>query len=95
MTLDTAIYNLPMAPKLEDCQNLHAFLQDAVGTPVEVNCNAVTRLGGLAAQILCVAAKTWAAEGVPLRFADPSTECRDSLTMLGLDTLLNENEGDQ
>lgn len=95
MTLETATYDLPTVPKFEDCQNLHSFLQNAVGTPVVVNCNAVTRIGGLAAQILCMAAKTWAADGVPLRFADPTADCRESLKTLGLDTLLAENGGVQ
>lgn len=93
MTLPATTFDIPMSPKVEDCQKLHAFLQQAVGTPVVLNCKGVARLGGLVAQIICMAAKTWAADGVPLHLVQPTDQCRENLEMLGLGSLLEDKGG--
>ncbi|MBE0413988.1 STAS domain-containing protein [Yoonia sp.] len=93
MTLDTRTFDLPPIMKIEDCQNLHGFLQQSGGTPVILECASVTRLGGLAAQLIKIAATIWAAQGVPFKLVAPSPGFRDSLRALGLDDLLTEKEG--
>lgn len=95
MTLNTATIDLPAVLNVEACQNLHAFLQQAAGTPVTLDCGAVTRIGGLAAQLIRMAATEWAAQDVPFALADPSADCRNCLEILGFDTLLNEHGGAQ
>lgn len=92
MPSDTATFDLPPVLKLEECQQLHDFLLEAVGTPVTLNCAAVTRLGGLPAQMITMAARAWAAEDVPLHLADPSGSFRESLQIMGLDALLEGYE---
>lgn len=92
MPSDTVTFDLPPVLKLEECQQLHAFLLESVGTPVTLNCAAVTRLGGLPAQLITMAARTWAAEDVPLELADPSDGFRESLQTLGLDAVLDGDE---
>lgn len=89
---DTVTFDLPPVLKLEECQQLHAFLLESVGTPVTLNCAAVTRLGGLPAQLITMAARAWAVDDISLQLADPSDGFRESLQILGLDTLLDGNE---
>lgn len=88
MTADSAIFELPPVMKLEDCQKLFVFLQDAQDTPVTLDCSAVTRLGGMGAQIIQMASDTWAMNDQPFSLENMTTECRDSLTTLGFDTLV-------
>lgn len=95
MPPDTATFDLPPLLKLEECQQLHSFLQQSAGTPVTLNCADVTRLGGLPAQLITMAAKTWAEDNVPLAFAAPSADFRNCLDTLGLTELLMENGGIQ
>lgn len=93
MTPDTATFDLPPVLKLEECQQLHTFLQQSVGTPITLNCGAVTRLGGLPAQLIAMAAKSWALDDVPMLLANPTDNFRDCLQSLGLDAVLAENGG--
>lgn len=95
MTFNTATFDLPAVLNVEACQNLHAFLQQATDTPVTVDCGAITRIGGLAAQLIRMAATDWTARDMPFTLANPSTDCRNCLELLGFDTLLNEYEGAQ
>lgn len=93
MTLDTARFDLPPILKVEECQTLHAFLQHADGQPVTLDCARVTRLGGLAAQLIQMAATSWAAKNLPFTLAAPSDDFRNCLAILGMDSLLSESEG--
>lgn len=95
MPPDTATFDLPPVLKLEECQQLHSFLQQSAGTPVTLNCAAVTRLGGLPAQLITMAAKSWAEDNMPLAFAAPSADFRNCLDTLGLTDFLTEHGGIQ
>ncbi|PUB18739.1 chemotaxis protein CheX [Yoonia sediminilitoris] len=92
MTSECATYDLPEVMKLEDCQELHSFLIKQQGTPVALNCTAVTRISGLAAQMIHFAAGEWAGEDVDFSLRDLSPGCITSLTTLGLGGLV-ANEG--
>ena len=93
MTFNTATFDLPAVLNVEACQNLDAFLQQATGTPVTLDCGAITRMGGLAAQLVHMAATDWAAQDVPFTLANPSADCRNCLELLGFGTLLHEDGG--
>ena len=92
MTTDCATFDLPPVMTLEDCQDLHAFLQRSLGAPIALHCGAVTRVTGLAAQMMQCAAQIWDQEDVPFTLADPSEGCVETLTMLGLSSLV-DHEG--
>ncbi len=92
MTSDNATFELPPVMKLEDCQQLHSFLEQSAELPIVLDCSAVTRLGGLGAQIIQMAHAAWDANDLRVVLADPTPECRESLNTLGLSDLLTEAE---
>ncbi|MEO1639374.1 MAG: STAS domain-containing protein [Pseudomonadota bacterium] len=70
MTNDTSRFALPAVVRMEDCEALSQFLKDARGAAATVDCSGVTRLGGLAAQMIIVAKRTWAADDQPLELIE-------------------------
>lgn len=92
MTTDSTTYALPPVMKLEDCQNLHTFLERSADRSVSLDCSAVTRLGGLGAQMIQMARIAWTANAIELSLVNPSDECVESLNTLGLGDLLKEEE---
>lgn len=92
MTAETVCFELPPVMKLEDCQGLHAFLQDAHGKPVTLECAAVTRITGLAGQMILMAQKSWAADNLQFDLNAPSEGCIESLKILGMDVLMTDAE---
>lgn len=89
MTSECATFDLPEVMKLEDCQALHAFLQEHQGTAVILNCAAVTRISGLAAQMIHFAAGEWAGDDAGFSLHEASPGCHESLTTLGFESLLS------
>jgi len=88
MTADGANFELPPVMKVEDCEALFVFLKEAEGTPVTLQCGAVSRIPGLAAQTILFAAQKWAADDVSFLLSDQSEGCIDSFKSLGLDGLI-------
>lgn len=91
MTGGAAKFELPAIMKIENCEELHAFLVTAQSQDIEIDCSKVERLGGLAAQMLLVADVSWRHKALSVTLKDPSSGfCRD-LARLGLcDRLLPE-----
>ncbi len=90
MTANSTIFEMPPVMKLEDCETLHCFLQEQHGQAVALDCAAVDRMTGLAAQLVVFAHRKWSSDGVSFALRDVSNGCRDSLTALGLAALLTQ-----
>lgn len=84
MPADTATITLPSVLTFEGCEDLLAALLRAQGSDLVIDGSAVRRLGGLAAQILATASTGWAANGQRLTIANPSDDLRQSLDLLAL-----------
>lgn len=80
--------------KMDDCAQLHDFLSHQMDSAVVLDCAAVTRLGGLAAQLIAMGAQTWAAANQTFSLSNPSIGFRQSLEDLGFSHLLTQ-EGSQ
>ena len=93
MTATPPSYQLPAMMTLEDCEKLRDHLTASYDTAVTLNCAAVTRLTGLAAQIILAAKNSWQQRGLTFALADISPTCKDSIDMLGLAPALLQ-EGD-
>ncbi|WP_342076271.1 hypothetical protein [Yoonia sp. SS1-5] len=74
--------------KLEDCQALHAFLSQSQADGIALNAANVTRLPGLAAQLIDFAARQWTANDLPFVVAQPNEGFIDSLETMGFQDLL-------
>ncbi len=92
MNDDTAIYALPPLMKMEDSEELHAFLLDAWDRDIEIDCSAVARLNGLTAQLLVMAHNSWQLAGRTVTFSNPSDGFSSSITLLGLSHLLTSEQ---
>lgn len=88
MTAPAATFELPETMKIDACQTLHAFLLGVQDQPVRIDCGAVRRLSGLAAQLIAMGAKTWAQKGHAFEILNPSEGFQESLETLGLTHLL-------
>ena len=64
------------------------------GQPLTVDASGVERLGGLSLQVLLSAAKTWAADGLPLTFAPVSDAFVEQCRAFGAAGLLADFAGD-
>lgn len=84
MPADTATIVLPSALTFEACEDLFADLRQAHGSDLIIDGRAVSRLTGLAAQILATASVAWAADGRRLTFVDVSDDLHKALEMLAL-----------
>lgn len=84
MNKDSATFVLPPTLTFEACADLYTFLTSAQGTDVVLDGSKVTRLGGIAAQMLACSSLIWAASGNWLALADPSDELRKGLENLAL-----------
>jgi len=87
MTTETATFDFPEVMRFDDCQALDEFLRGARGRDVELNCGQVKRLGGLAAQQIVVAQRTWAADGQDMVLTGFAEGLAPGLAALGLDVL--------
>lgn len=85
-------FTLPSVAKMEDCEKLHAFLSGAQDKDIAIDCSAVTRLSGLAAQLLLMGHQASTRTGNRLVLANPSPECMASLETPGLQNTL-QTEG--
>ncbi len=90
----TLTFTLPETMKMEDCEQLHSFLSAAQGHSVEIDCAAVTRLTGLAGQILAMGRKAWDATDNSFQLKQQSTGLQESAATLGLSDVLNLKEVD-
>lgn len=95
MAADTAIYELPEVMKIDDCERLHAFLMAAQSSAVTIECGMVSRMHGLAAQTIVMAARTWSAAGHGFAIRTPSPAFTEAMRSLGLGDLLTEAEATQ
>ncbi|WP_322891749.1 MULTISPECIES: hypothetical protein [unclassified Yoonia] len=84
MPAETATFVLPPVLAFDACADLHAFLVKAQGTDLILDGRLVSRVGGLAAQILATATQTWAAGGHSLTVVNESQELRSGLETLAL-----------
>jgi chemotaxis protein CheX len=84
MPAETATFVLPPVLTFDACADLHAFLVQAQGNDLVVDGRLVSRLGGLAAQILATASIAWAAYGVSLTLVNESDPLRRGLETLAL-----------
>ncbi len=88
MTTNIPPYHLAAVMTPEDCEQLHGYLNAAYESAVMIKCDAVTRLPGLAAQLLVMAQKSWQQRGFDFALSNISPACADSLETLGLHQLL-------
>ncbi|MBQ2260644.1 MAG: STAS domain-containing protein [Loktanella sp.] len=84
MTAETATFVLPPALTFEACDDLCVALLHAQGADLVLDGSKVTRISGLAAQLLATASLCWAATGRSLTVTDPSDDLRTGLDMLAL-----------
>lgn len=92
MNADGATFEIPPVMKVEDCEALFLFLEQAEGQPVTLQCGAVSRIPGLAAQTLLFATQKWAKDGISLSLTDQSDGCVESLKLLGLSDLIAQEQ---
>ena len=84
MPADTATIALPPALTFEACEDLFAALKQAQGNDLIIDGSNVSRLGGLAAQILATASVAWAASGRSLTLVNETDALRPGLELLAL-----------
>ena len=90
MTADSVNFEMPPLMKVEDCEAFFTFLQNAAGKAVSLQCGEVTRITGLAAQMILFAAHKWAAENAPFQMVNLSAGCIESLDILGMTEILSQ-----
>lgn len=93
MPAETATFVLPPALTFDACADLHAFLVKAQGTDLVLDGRLVTRVGGLAAQILATAMRAWAASGHNLTLVNDTQDLRSGLEVLALWPLPQQQGG--
>ncbi|MFN3663761.1 STAS domain-containing protein [Yoonia sp.] len=93
MKTQPATFVLPRTLTFEACTDLHEFLTSAQGADVVLDGSGVTRLGGIAAQLLACASIIWSAAGHQFSLADPSDSLRKGLTTLALWPLPQQQGG--
>jgi chemotaxis protein CheX len=84
MPADTATIALPSVLTFEACEDLFAALKHAQGSDLIIDGSNVSRLGGLAAQILATASVAWAASGRCLTLVNETDDLRQALEQLAL-----------
>ena len=84
MPADTATIALPPALTFEACEDLFAALKQAQGNDLIIDGSNVSRLGGLAAQILATASVAWATNGRSLTLDNETDALRQGLELLAL-----------
>ena len=92
MTVSTPPYQLPAVMTLEDCEQLRDHLNVSYNTPVTLQLDQVTRLPGLAAQLILAAQKSWQTRGLGFQLAGISPACKENILTLGLDQLLHAED---
>lgn len=71
---------------------LVAFLQGAVGHPVEIDASPATQVDTLRLQVLLSAARQWDSAGLELKLVNMGDGFRDGMARLGLDPNQFESE---
>jgi anti-anti-sigma regulatory factor len=89
MTATIPPYQLPAVMTLEDCEKLRDQLNTSYDAAVTLQCDQVTRLPGLAAQLILAAQRSWQTRGLDFELANVSLACQENITALGLDQLLH------
>jgi len=84
MTTSSEIYALPEDPRANACGAIYDALKTRRGTPLVVDASEVEKFDTLAAQILVIGMKTWAADDVPFTLSNPSDVVEAALNRLGL-----------
>lgn len=84
MTDQIATFDLPAVMKAEDCQELDTFLRAHHDQTVILNCNAVTRVGGQAAQLIAAHMKFRKGDNCELTLQTPSEGFVAGLQTMGL-----------
>lgn len=92
MPAETATFVLPPVLTFDACADLHAFLVKAQGADLVLDGRLVSRVGGLAAQILATATRAWAAGGHRLTLVNESHDLRSGLETLALWPLPQQQE---
>lgn len=88
MTIAPATFHLPSVSRIEDCHQLFDFLCAAQAQDVRIECQNVTRLSGLCAQLLAMGAKAWSAQGRQFQLCRASQAFRNDLMIMGLADVL-------
>jgi anti-anti-sigma regulatory factor len=84
---------LPSRLDIESTRILWTALQAKKGTPVTVDCSAVSQVGALAAQVLLVAARKWHRENIPFLMSGNRMGLAEGLALLGLNiSMLSESD---
>lgn len=83
---------LPAALDYSSAKSVAEDLIAKRGSPIEIDANLVTRVGGLGLQVLLAAQKTWHSEGLELKIINRSDSFERDLTLLG-DPLKNMYSG--
>ena len=76
--------SLPPNLGLIAADKLAGQFKEKQGSPLSIDAGKVEFVGGLGAQVLLSAKKTWERDNVPFRFSKISDACRTDLTLLGL-----------
>jgi anti-anti-sigma regulatory factor len=90
MTTNAPPYQLAAVMTPEDCEKLHDYFNTSYETAVTIECDAVTRLPGLAAQLLMMAQTSWQQRGFDFALTKISPACKDNLETLKLTQLLTQ-----
>ncbi|WP_322895397.1 MULTISPECIES: STAS domain-containing protein [unclassified Yoonia] len=93
MTATPATFVLPAALTFDACDDLYSVLLKSQGADLVLDGSHVTRISGLAAQLLATASMTWALAGRHLTIANPSGDLRRGLEILALWPLPQQNAG--
>jgi chemotaxis protein CheX len=82
--------SLPLPPKLDAgaAHGLKASLLECRGRPLAVDASDVQQMGALCLQVLLSAQKSWRHDGLGFVVQNPSPAFRDSVALLGAETLL-------
>lgn len=72
MTADSDVFVLPEALKLEECQRLDRFLRETDSKNIQLDGTAVTRMGGMAAQLIAAHQSIRTAGGTQITVTNPS-----------------------
>jgi chemotaxis protein CheX len=83
-TIEANRLNLPEVLDTAAAPDLADRLRSVRGAAVELDAGEVRRLGGLCAQVLVSAAKSWEADGAKLTVKNPSPEMIEALRLMGL-----------
>lgn len=91
--MEPVIFPLAASPDHDTLRELAEFLAVNRGSAVRIDGAAADRIGAQAAQILVVAGRSWAADGVAFGLDDPTGAVAASFARLGLADMLPDANG--